>query len=149
MRGEIALGALGARGARLGEPHAVRREHGVQGVDGGEELPRQGAGRPRLGEPEEGPGALAAALQKARLDEQLEMAGDARLRLAEDRDDLAHGQLALGEQQQEAQPRLLRRGVERGEGGFEFEQFGIGHGGSPMKYKDIYMRRLLGRQAPA
>ncbi len=139
MVGEITGGVLGARGARLGEPGAVACKGRVLGVDRGEKLSGQDARRPRLSEAEKRPSALSTALQQAGLDEELEMAGHARLRLAEDCDDLADGQLALGEQQQEAQPRLFGRGVERGEGGVEFQEFG-GHRRSQMKHKDIYIR---------
>ena len=47
------------------------------------------------------------ALDQAGLDQQLEMAGDARLRLAENGDEFGDRQFGLGEQGQKAQPRWL------------------------------------------
>ena len=68
------------------------------------------------------------ALDQAGLDEQLEMARDARLRLAEDVGQIGHGQLALGEQRQDAQARLLGGGPQGAErlvqGGRVVGQFG-------------------------
>ena len=63
---------------------------------------------PRFGQAEERPGALAEALDQAGLDQQLEMARDARLRLAQDVGEVGDGQLGLGQQRQDAQPRRPR-----------------------------------------
>ena len=74
---------------------------------------------PRLGEPEERPGAFAEALDQAGFDQQLEMARDARLRLAQDVGEVGDGQLGLGHQRQHAQPRRLARRLEGGVEGVE------------------------------
>ena len=74
-----------------------------------------------LGQAEEGPGAFAEALDQAGLGQQLEMARDARLRLAQDVGEVGDGQLGLGEQRQDAQPRLLAGRLEGGIEGIETE----------------------------
>ena len=61
-----------------------------------------------------------------------EMARNARLRLAEDRHDLAHRQLGFGEQGEEAQARFLPGRVQRGERGIEARVSGASIG-SPNK----------------
>ena len=48
------------------------------------------------------------------------MAGDARLRLAENGDDFADGQLPGGKKRKNAQTGLLAGRVQLGDGGFEF-----------------------------
>ena len=74
-----------------------------------------------LGQPEEGPGALAEALDQAGFGQQLEMARDARLRLPQDVGEIGDGQLGLGQKRQHAQARLLARGLERSIEGIETE----------------------------
>ena len=49
-------------------------------------------------------------LDEAGLGEELEMARDARLRLAEDVGQVRHRELALGKQREDPQPGLLGRG---------------------------------------
>ena len=66
-----------------------------------------------LGQAEERPGALAEALDQPGLGQQLEMARDARLRLAQDLGEIGDGQFGLGQQRQDAQARLLAGGLER------------------------------------
>ena len=74
-----------------------------------------------LGQAEEGPGALAEALDQAGLGQQLEMARDARLRLAQDVGQVGDGQFGLGQQRQHAQPRLLAGRLEGRVEGVETE----------------------------
>ena len=115
MAREIGLRRRGPGGAHAGEPLAVARDGRVGGVE-----PRRPGARDQLGagavlgEAEEGPGALAEALHQPGLGQQLEMARDARLRLAQDVGEIRDRQLGLGEQRQDAQPRLLARRLEGG-----------------------------------
>ena len=95
------------------EPGAVGAQRRVGGIEPADEIARQRAAR--FGEAKERPGALALPLGEPRLDQQLQMARDARLRLAEDGDELADRQLRLVEQAEDAQPRLLARRLEAGE----------------------------------
>ena len=62
-----------------------------------------------LAQAEERPGALAEALDQAGLGQQPQMARDARLRLAQDVGEVGDGELGLGEQREDAQPRRLAR----------------------------------------
>ena len=93
---------------------------GVVGGDAGDQIARERAAR--LGEPEERPGALALPLGEPGVDQQLQMARDARLRLAEDADEFADRQLGLAEQAEQAQPRHFAGGLEGGEQGVEGER---------------------------
>ena len=141
MRGEIAGGVLGARVTHLGEPGAVAGEKGVVSLEPADDGAREGACWPGRRQPEERPGPFAAALDEAGLDEELEMARDARLRLAQDRHDLADRQLRLGEQRQKTQARLLSGGVQRRKRRVE-GQFGDGLHERSVRHKDIYIRQI-------
>ena len=66
-----------------------------------------------LGGQKEDPGALAMALDEAAFEQQLKMARDTRLRLAEDGDEFADRQFRLGEQGEQAQPRRFAGRGER------------------------------------
>ena len=66
----------------------------------------------RFGEAEERPGALALPGGEPRLDQQSEMTRDARLRLAENGDQLAHREFGGFEQAENAQPGLLASRLE-------------------------------------
>ena len=100
-----------------------------------------------LGQAEEGPGALAEALDQPGLGQQLEMARDARLRLAQDVGEVGHGQFGLAQQSQHAQARLLAGRLEGGVEGVEAKLGAAGHakpnlpamGWFPL-YKDIFIR---------
>ncbi len=85
----------GARAAHLVEPRPVGQQHGIVARDGIDDLPRQTRGGGDLRHEQEHPGALAVALDEAGLDEQLEVPGDARLRLPEDGDEFADGELGV------------------------------------------------------
>ena len=90
-----------------GEPLAVARDGRVGGIEPRDQRARQLGAAAVLGEPEERPGALAEALDQPGLDQQLEMARDARLRLAQDVGEVGDGQFGLGQQRQDAQARFL------------------------------------------
>ena len=95
-----------------------------------------------LGQPEEGPGALAEALDQPGFGQQLEMARDARLRLAQDVGEVGDGQLGLGEQRQDAQPRVLARRPQRVMHGLKGQ---LDRSFEPrrhvrIRYKDIFIR---------
>ena len=88
------------RPARCGRPRAgpgrrpARRSLLVETLARGSRA--SDAGRSALGDAEEGPGALAMALDQAGLGHELEMPRDARLRLAEDVGEVGDVELALG-----------------------------------------------------
>ena len=69
-----------------------------------------------LHEAEERPGALAVPLHQPSLHQQLEMARDARLRLAQDIGQIGNRELAGGQECEDAQTRLLGRCPQDGEG---------------------------------
>ncbi len=106
-------GALGEIGRRLPAPRLARDfEAGAVGVDGRigriettNEIARERAAR--IGETEEGPGALALPRGETSLDQKLQVARDARLRLAENGHKLAHRQFGRFQEAEDAQPRLL------------------------------------------
>ena len=113
--GEIGRRLLAPRFARRRQPGAVGGERRVGRIEARDQ--RAGERAAAVGEAEEGPRALALALGEAGLDQQLEMARDARLRLAEDGDELADRQLGFAEQAEEAQPRHLACRLEAGQEG--------------------------------
>jgi hypothetical protein len=117
--GEIAGGLFGAGVADLGEPCPVGEKHRIVQADMLQHSPAERGGATLMGDEEEGPGAFAVALDQPGLDEQLEVARDARLRLAENGDEFGDGQLRLGEQREQAQPCLLARRGKGGEQGLE------------------------------
>ena len=80
-----------------------------------------------LGQTEEGPGALAEALDQPGLGQQLEVARDARLRLAQNVGEVGDGQFGLGQQRQNAQPRVLAGGFQGRVEGVEAELIGSRH----------------------
>ena len=121
MRAEIGLRRGGAGLAHRGEPLAVARNRLVGGIEPLEQRARHLGAAAVLGQPEEGPGALAEALDQPGLGQQLEMARDARLRLAQDVGQVGDGQFGLGQQRQHAQARLLAGGLEGGVEGVETE----------------------------
>ena len=100
----------------------------IGAVERGEDGPQDRGARPLVGDAEEGPGSFAMPLDELRVDEKLQVARDARLRLAEDVGQIGHRQFALGEQRQDAQARLLGGGPQGAErlvqGGCAVGQFG-------------------------
>ncbi len=112
MRLEIGLRGGRARGADLAQAIAVARDHRVIGVEPRQQGADRESGLPLLGEAEEGPGAFAEARHQPGLGQELEVARDARLRLAQDLGQVRDGQFGLEQQSQDAQPRLLAGGLE-------------------------------------
>ncbi len=116
---EIGLRRVGARAAHRGEPFAVAHHDRILRIEPRHQRAGKLGAAAGLGQPEERPGAFAEALDQAGLDQQLEMARDARLRLAQDVGEVGDGQLGLGHQRQDAQPRRLARRLEGGVEGVE------------------------------
>ena len=112
---EIILRRRDAGRAHAGEPLAVAGDDGIGGIElfaptGAPARPSAPCSARRKNAHD----ALAEALDQPRLGEQLEMARNARLRLAQDFGELRHGQFRLGEQREDAQPRLFPGRLERG-----------------------------------
>ena len=109
---EIILRRGGAGRAHRGEPLAVAGDHRIFRIE-----PRdQRAGdidAALFAEPVEGPGALAEALDQPRLGQEPQVAGQPRLRLAQDFGEVGDGQFGLGQQRQDAQPRGFAGGLQR------------------------------------
>ncbi len=94
---EITSGVIGPRLADLGEPRAVAGQHRIGGVERIDYVSGESARGARGRETKKRPGALAAALDDAGLDQKFQVTRNARLRLAENRHDLAHRQFRFGE----------------------------------------------------
>ena len=80
-------------------------------------------------------------LDQAGLDQQLEVAGNTRLRLPEDGDEFADGQLRVVEEGQQAQPGRFAGGGQGEQdvveaGGIAGQHLGLEHA---QRYKDIFM----------
>ena len=127
VRAEIGLRGGGARLPHRGEPLAVARDGRIGRIEPREQRARNLGPAAVLGQAEERPGALAEALDQAGFGQQLEMARNARLRLAQDVGEVGDGQFGLGQQRQHAQPRLLAGRLERRIEGIETELAGAGH----------------------
>ena len=100
------------RRARRAPRRAARgraRSIGSAGSSRADQRAREVGAAAVLGEAEEGPGALAEALDQPGLGQQLEVARDARLRLAQDLGEVGDRQFGLGQQRQDAQARAPRR----------------------------------------
>src|SRR6185312_10323790 len=117
-------GACLAHGGELG---AVARDGRV----GRNEMREQRAGdlgaAAMLAQTKERPGALAETLDEPRLGQQLEMARNARLRLAQDVGEVGYGEFGFRQQGDEPQPRVLAGRLERRVEGIETELVGAGH----------------------
>ena len=113
--GEEGLGGLRPLRPHRGEPGAPGGEPRIGRVEAVEQRAEKGGRRAAVAQAEEGPGALAMALDQAGFGEQLEVARDARLRLAEDVGEIGDRELALREQREDLKPRFLRRGPKGGE----------------------------------
>ena len=142
--GEIGGGLLAPRLARHFEPRAVGGQRRVVAVDARDQIARQRAAA--FGEAEERPGAFALALGEPRVDEQLQMARDARLRLAEDGDELADRQFGLAEQPEQAQPRHFARRFEAREQGVEAHRRRKLRSALQIRHKHIFMYDSGGAQ---
>ena len=112
------LGEIGRRLPAPGlardlEPSPIGAERRIGRIQPADDVAGESAAR--VGEAEEGPGALALSGGEAGLNQKFQVARDARLRLAEDGDQLADGQFGLLEQAKDPEPRLLARRLEIGE----------------------------------
>ena len=93
--------------ARGGEARPVGHDMRIGRVERIEQRMQQASGDGAVRQAEERPGALAMTLDEARFDEELEMARNARLRLAENVGEIGYRQLTLSKQRQDPQTRLL------------------------------------------
>jgi AcrR family transcriptional regulator len=99
-----------------------------------------------LGKPEECPCPLPEALDQACFNQELEVAGDARLRLAQDVGEIGNGQFGLVQEGQDPQARFLSGRLQRRVESIETEPVVAAHeaardafmGLFPL-YKDIFM----------
>ncbi len=144
LLGEIGGGLPAPRLARGLEPGPVGGQSRVGRIEPADKVAGEGAAL--VGEAEERPGPLALALGEARLDQELQMARDARLRLAEDRDQLADRELRLVEQAEDPQPRLLARRLETGEEGGKGQAM---QGRALSRHKHIFMSKPFWTQGAA
>ncbi len=117
--GEIALRRVGMLALDRGKMPAVAHERGVVPVGARQKIGDQTAPRGVVGKAVEHPRAFRVAVDEAGLGEELQVARDARLRLAEDGGEVLHRQLGLGQQRQDAQARALARGFQRGKDGID------------------------------
>ncbi len=132
--GEIGRRLLAPRFARHFQPRAVGGERGIFRRDARDQIAREVAAG--LGEPEERPGALALPLREPGVDQQLQVAGNARLRLAENGDQLADREFGFCQQGEQAQARRLARRLERVEQGVERER---GMSRIRLRHKDMFI----------
>ena len=109
---EIILRGGGARGAHRGEPLAVARDDRIVGIEPRDQRARDIGDAAALAQAEEGPRSFAEALDQAGLGQQPQMAGQPRLRLAQDFGEVGDGQFGLGDEHQDAQPRGFAGGLE-------------------------------------
>src|SRR5262245_22019349 len=93
-----------------------------------DERARYGRAIAVLRQSEEGPRALAETLDQAGFSQQLEMAGNTRLRLAKDVGQVRHGQFGLGDQSKYPETRFFARGLEGGIERVEVEPAAGAHG---------------------
>ena len=110
---EIGLRGGGARGAHRGEPPAVAHHHRIGRIEPADQRLRDVGDAAALAEPIERPAPLAEAIDQAGFGEQLQMARDARLRLAQDFGEVGDRQLGFGEQREHAQARAFAGGAQR------------------------------------
>ena len=104
-----------------------------------------------LGQPEEGPRALAEALDQPGFGEKPQMARNPRLRLAQDRGEVGDRQVGFAQERENAQPRGLgggfKRRIERlerqvgrcGHNARAGSQFARWDDAGVMTYKDIFI----------
>ena len=134
MAGEIALGGGGAVGADRGEPGGVGRDPGIVAVELGpavEQLRTAARSAPASAEAQEHPAAFLAPLGEAGVDQDLDVARDARLALPEHLGELADRQLHRPQQREDAQPVGIGKRLEKRERGESVDMNST--------YKDIFI----------
>jgi hypothetical protein len=114
--GEEGLRVLGALGAHGGEPGPVVGELCVGAVEGGEHRAQDAGPGTAVREAKERPGALPVAFHEPCFHEELQMARDAGLGLAEDVGEVRNRELALGQKRQNPQAGFFGRGPQGAEG---------------------------------
>ena len=112
---EIAFGLLAAGLAHGGETLPVEHQRRIVVGQQAAERARHPRTLAALGPAVEHPAALAEAVEQAGLGQDLEVARDARLALAQHLDQLAHRPLALGADREQAQPRRVGSGPDPGQ----------------------------------
>ena len=128
MRAKYSCARRRASAAHHREPVEVGGDRRVVLVDTGEHTGHHVGDRPGGDQVEERPGALAVLVDHARLGEQLEVPGDARLALPEDVGEVGDRQLAVLEQGDDPQPGLLADGTQHVEHRLRAESRHLGHG---------------------
>jgi len=111
--GEIAGGLLRSALAHRFQPLAIARQLRVARIDAIQQIVDHARGKSLLRRAEEGPRPFLIALQQAGLRQQAQMPRDARLRLAQDLDEVGDGQIGGRKQQQQTQARLFARGAQQ------------------------------------
>jgi hypothetical protein len=117
---EISLRRGRARGAHGGEPFMVARNGRIVRREPRQERAHHLSARALLGNAEESPGAFPRPLDQTGFAKKLQVARDARLRLAQNLGKVGHGQFGLCQQRQDAQPGAFpggfQGGIQGGEG---------------------------------
>ena len=139
MRAEIGLGSIRPRLPHGSQPLTVARKDGVGRIEAGNQRAGKLRARALLGQAEEGPGPLAKPRDQPGLGQQPEVAGDARLRLAQDLGQVGDREFGFGKQRQHAQPGPLARGPQGEMNGAERQLGRIGHVGLIPSHKDIFI----------
>ena len=96
-----------------GQPFEVALDLRIAGVDAADDAVHEIARRVVVADAEEGPGPLLVAADQPGLEQQLEMARDARLRLVENFGQVGDGQVAARQQREDAQTAGFRRRLQR------------------------------------
>jgi hypothetical protein len=96
VRAKISLRGGGAGLPHGGEPRAVARDGLIGGIEALDQRACNFGPSAMLGQTKKGPRALAEAFDKTGFGEKLEMARNARLRLAQDVGEIGNGELRFG-----------------------------------------------------
>ena len=97
MPPEIILGRGAARRAHRGQPLAVARDDCIIGIESGEQRAGNVGGAVPLAKAEERPRPFTKPLHEPGLSQQPKVAGEARLRLAQDLGQVGNRQFSLSE----------------------------------------------------
>ena len=121
MLAEVGLRGGSTRSAHRGEPSPVAHHDRIRRIEPPDQRLRDVGNTTALAEAIERPASLAIAIDEARFGEQLQMARDARLRLAQDLGEIGDRKFGFGEQREDAQARALARGAQHRVQGFKVE----------------------------